>query len=309
MYSAFAAMRFVSGMSHAGMFIMSFGLSMEYTGLKWRVFCGCLIETPFAIGGLVVGFLAWAGVRDWRTLQLLCSTPFILLLGYQWLIPESPRWLLAKSKFNALEADVEKTASVNGKPYPATVMKRLRALSTELEAGDGQEDSGEATTTTTSAGKATVLDLFRPLPIGLRTLNMFYNWFVATMCYYGLTAMAAELSGDIFLDYTLLIAIEIPAHFFCIYMLDRWGRKPILSFSLILSGVSCIIAGLVSSISWLQARNKLYVHLVRNSIHRFSSIVDACSDRQVRRDRLLHDRVRLHRRAVPHRDQEHGSGI
>ena len=43
-------MRFVSGMSHAGMFIMSFGLAVEYTGPRWRVFTGCLIETPFAIG-------------------------------------------------------------------------------------------------------------------------------------------------------------------------------------------------------------------------------------------------------------------
>ena len=47
---AFAAMRFVLGMSHAGMFIMSFGLAVEYVGPKWRVFTGCLIETPFAIG-------------------------------------------------------------------------------------------------------------------------------------------------------------------------------------------------------------------------------------------------------------------
>ena len=49
-YIVFAAMRFVSGMSHAGMFIMSFGLAVEYTGPRWRVFTGCLIETPFAIG-------------------------------------------------------------------------------------------------------------------------------------------------------------------------------------------------------------------------------------------------------------------
>ena len=49
-YIVFAAMRFVSGMSHAGMFIMAFGLAVEYTGPRWRVFTGCLIETPFAIG-------------------------------------------------------------------------------------------------------------------------------------------------------------------------------------------------------------------------------------------------------------------
>jgi OCT family organic cation transporter-like MFS transporter 4/5 len=50
MFSAYAAMRFVSGVGHVGMFMMAFGLSLEYTGPRWRVFCGCLIETPFAIG-------------------------------------------------------------------------------------------------------------------------------------------------------------------------------------------------------------------------------------------------------------------
>lgn len=85
-----------------------------------------------------------------------------------------------------------------------------------------------------------------------RTLNVFYNWLVTTLCYYGLTFMATDLTGNFFSDYSLLIFVEIPAHFYCIFALDRIGRKPILSFSLILSGVCCIVAAFVDGIPWLQ---------------------------------------------------------
>jgi MFS family permease len=115
-------------------------------------------------------------------------------------------------------------------------------------------DDGNASSSSENSSSATGLDLFRPLTIGLRTLNMFYNWLVTTMCYYGLTSMASSLSGNVFADYALLIAIEIPAHFICIFLLDRVGRKPILSLSLIVSGVSCIAAGLLADISWLQVQ-------------------------------------------------------
>ena len=59
--------------------------------------------------------------------------------------------------------------------------------------------------------KANFFDLFRPLKICTRTITMFYNWLVATLCYYGLTMTASNLSENLFLDYTLIILIEVPA--------------------------------------------------------------------------------------------------
>ena len=119
-------------------------------------------NTTLIQGGLVVGLLSWAGIRDWRTLQLVCSTPALLLLSYQWLIPESPRWLLAVKKFDRLESDVEKAASKNGRACPTEVMKQLRS-DHESETGNVDDDDGGK-----KESAATVLDLFRPLPIALR---------------------------------------------------------------------------------------------------------------------------------------------
>ena len=100
----------------------TFSLSLEYVGASHRTLFGILIETPFAVGGLVVGLVSWAGVRRWetdniyyhtrylhfyhhchlirwQTLSLVLSAPNLLILAYWWLLPESPRWLIGKIIF------------------------------------------------------------------------------------------------------------------------------------------------------------------------------------------------------------------
>ena len=88
--------RFTSGLGHVGTFMTTFSLSLEYVGASHRTLFGILIETPFALGGLVVALVSWAGVRRWQTLSLVLSAPNLLLLAYWWLLPESPRWLIGK---------------------------------------------------------------------------------------------------------------------------------------------------------------------------------------------------------------------
>ena len=78
----------------------TFSLSLEYVGASHRTLFGILIETPFALGGLVVALVSWAGVRRWQTLSLVLSAPNLLLLAYWWLLPESPRWLIGKMAHN-----------------------------------------------------------------------------------------------------------------------------------------------------------------------------------------------------------------
>merc|ERR1711892_1448355 len=64
-YYALVISRFLSGLGHVGTFMMAFSLALEYVGPKYRTLFGILIETPFAMGGLIVGLVSWAGVRDW----------------------------------------------------------------------------------------------------------------------------------------------------------------------------------------------------------------------------------------------------
>ena len=94
----FVLCRFLSAIGQITLGISTFTLAMEYIGRKNRLFCGMFHGIPFASGGLIVGIVAWAGIRDWRELQFTCTLPCILLFSWYWIFPESPRWLLANGK-------------------------------------------------------------------------------------------------------------------------------------------------------------------------------------------------------------------
>ena len=49
------------------------------------------------------------------------------------------------------------------------------------------------------------------------------NWLVVNFCYYGLSLHSANLSGDIFLNFVLSAAVEIPA-----VLLGMYGKDPSL---------------------------------------------------------------------------------
>jgi len=233
-YYALVISRFISGLGHVGTFMMTFSLALEYVGPKYRTLFGILIETPFALGGLIVGLVSWAGVRDWQLLSLVLSAPNLLLLSYWWLLPESPRWLISANKTEHLMKVLQNAATTNKKTLPSLI-----------ESSPSQKSP---------ASKASLLDLFRPTTILIRSMVMFFNWLVVTMCYYGLTSAAATLNTNLYTNFMLAIAVEIPAHFACLFALDRFGRKPVLGISQIIAGVTCIAAGFCTaeSVSGLQ---------------------------------------------------------
>lgn len=72
--------------------------------------------------------------------------------------------------------------------------------------------------------------------------------------------VTSDLTSHVFVNYILVIAIEVPANFFCIYAIDKFGRKPVLAlFSQILTGMVCILAGiLTSSDPWAAVSEVLY---------------------------------------------------
>ena len=75
--------------------------------------------------------------------------------------------------------------------------------------------------------KLGVKDMFKNPEMRLISIVMFINWIVVTLGYYGISMGAANLGGNVFVSNMLLASIEIPAHIFCMLVLDYWGRKPV----------------------------------------------------------------------------------
>jgi len=65
------------------------------------------------------------------------------------------------------------------------------------------------------------------------------------MTYYGLSLNTTDLPGDDYVNFILSGIFELPGYAMCIPMLEKIGRKPTIIILLALSGVGCIISGVL----------------------------------------------------------------
>merc|ERR1719273_1208712 len=160
--------------------MVAFVITVECVGKRMGTLLGIAINIPFAVGGMVFAWEAY-NFRDWYSLQLVGHLPTLLLLILWFFVPESPRWLIASNQSDKAIEIINEGAKANNKKSPVQLyfMKESKKKNTKDEPKE-----------------VTVLDLFRPATILLRTLNLFFQWFSITLCYYGLSYASTSLSGD-----------------------------------------------------------------------------------------------------------------
>ena len=91
---------------------MGFSLSVELVGAKRKTLIGNLFQAPFALGEAIVALIAM-GIRDWKTFQIVVSAPIFLLLLLYFILPESPRWLIATGRYKQAKKTLENAAAKN----------------------------------------------------------------------------------------------------------------------------------------------------------------------------------------------------
>lgn len=70
--------------------------------------------------------------------------------------------------------------------------------------------------------------VFRSRTILTRCCTTPIWWITNTFVYYGMSINAVNLSGNSYLNYAIVAAIEIPGYWTAILLLDRIGRKPVI---------------------------------------------------------------------------------
>lgn len=174
-------------------------------------------------------------IRDWFPLQLTAYVPVIVVLVLYFFVPESARWLISKGRVEEAKVIFKDIARQNGKEFPQDLF-----LSTALKSSRIIEAKFDGT-----SRKPGLRDLFTPCSIALRTLNMSYQWFSVTLCFYGITFALTQLSGNPYLNFFLGALCEIPGSLLGYFYINYLGRRYILSGLQILSGLACLAAGLL----------------------------------------------------------------
>ncbi|XP_026319079.1 organic cation transporter protein-like isoform X2 [Hyposmocoma kahamanoa] len=214
-YEWFLALEVIESTVGAGAFSSCYILVMELVGPKYRVPAGAMISTMFAVGQVLLGFIAW-GVPSWRALTRLLYAPQLLVVTYFWILSESIRWLMSKGRYEESETILKKVAKVNKKQLSE---KSLEALRTSAEVEKTREKVKEPWL---------VVKVFKSKLILFRCIVSPVWWITNTLVYYGMNINAVNLSGNRYLNYVYVAAIEIPGFWTAVLLLDRVGRKPVL---------------------------------------------------------------------------------
>lgn len=165
-----------------------------------------------------MGLIAWA-VPRWRPLTLALYIPQLVTFGYVFIISESVRWYMSKGRYEESEALLKEVARVNRKHLSDSSLQLLRITAEEEKKKKILEKIEKANE------PWLVVLVFRHKKILLRCLVVPVWWVTMTLIYYGLSINAVNMSGNPYVNFILVSAVEIPGFWISVLLLDVIGRK------------------------------------------------------------------------------------
>ncbi|XP_030375914.1 organic cation transporter-like protein [Scaptodrosophila lebanonensis] len=268
-YFSFTLARMFVGATTQGVFLVAYVIAMEMMGPAKRVYAGIFVMMFFSAGYmLIVGFAYF--IHDWRNLQIALTLPGLFFLSYYWIVPESTRWLVSKGRTQCAIDNIQKAAHFNG------VKISNETLSDLLEEDASANENDNATKKQVKAKPATVFDLFRHPNLRHKTLLIFFDWFVISGIYYGLSWNTSILGENQLQNFFISGAVEIPGYIFLLLTLNRWGRRSILCGCMLTAGATLLLTTFVPEhMNWLlitcAMTGKLAITASYGTVYMFSS--------------------------------------
>ncbi|KAH8416209.1 hypothetical protein KR222_011328 [Zaprionus bogoriensis] len=224
-YYSWLGLRFVVGLTVPAILASPYVLAIELVGPERRVFCTIVSNIAYSLGLVLLAGVVYL-VRDWRYLTLAVSLPLLMLFSCFFVLPESPRWLLAVGQPQRAERILKVMARVNGVQVSREFLEHLRQLLHSTQPAEA-----------THYG---ILDLFRGTNMRRKTLIVTLIWFANTSVYVGLSYYAPALGGDEIWNFFLAGAVELPTYLLLWPGLSYFGRRWILFISMLVGGVACV---------------------------------------------------------------------
>lgn len=202
---------------------------MELVGLKQRVIVSASCNMTFVVGEVLIALLALF-VDNWRTYILILYSPAIVVGVYVWFMNESARWLLSKGRKEEAVKILKSAAKINNLD-PRKL--DLDALGDPLLKPQNQTVSKQS-----QLSKA-----FRSPIIWKRLLICSSLWITCSLVYYGLSINSTSLlsTNNRYVNFMLVVLVEIPAYIVVVIVLDKYGRKRTLVACYVMCAVTSLL--------------------------------------------------------------------
>ncbi|KAL7858532.1 hypothetical protein AOLI_G00186340 [Acnodon oligacanthus] len=228
-WEMFCVFFFLTGIGQISNYMAAFVLGSELLGRNLRVVYSVLGTCVFyALGYVFLPLCAYL-VRSWRLLLAVLSLPGLLYIPLWWLIPESPRWLLAKGRVQEAEDIIRAAARKNGITPPEVIFKDSDLLLSEKSESKSSDVS------------YSYLDLIRtPKMRNITVLNSVV-WLITTITYFGLSLSTPNMNGDPYLNCLLSALMEVVAYVLAWLLLKLLPRKALITFPLLTAGLVLLL--------------------------------------------------------------------
>ncbi|KAM9802720.1 organic cation/carnitine transporter 2-like [Syngnathus typhle] len=195
-WELFTVLFFAMGLGQIGCFVVVFVLGSEIlTGPTRVLFSNLCLPLAYALGMLLLPGTAYL-VRSWRLLALILALPGLACVPLWWLLPESPRWLVSRGRVRQAQVVLSAAALENGVEAPEVIFKSTTVANQAMDRPDSMN----------------FVDLLRTRNVRHMSLILWTVWFSLNVSYFGMSFNVSSLSGNPFVNYFLLAAMEVPAY-------------------------------------------------------------------------------------------------
>ncbi|CAF3391713.1 unnamed protein product [Rotaria sp. Silwood1] len=226
-YIIFVIARFLLACSTRGISVSGFVLGSEIVGPSKRLLTGIVIEYFFVFGQLFLLCFAFV-IRTWRRLTCAISLFTVPYIFFYFILPESPRWLVSKGRFDDAEKILRHIATQNKRDFDQNAFQQMKEEQ-EKNMSSKQHQEG-------------ISSLFKSRIMFLITVNLFFQWLAQNLVFYGVSQNTGAWDLNPYLSFGLSALIELLAYIVVHLILDRTGRKlPYILFAILFSLVAFLI--------------------------------------------------------------------
>ncbi|CAK1549436.1 unnamed protein product [Leptosia nina] len=189
---------------------------------------------------------------NWKTIVYIVYAPTILFLLYIPFIRESLRWLIVNDKIDEAKIVLRNIIKRNGIDVDVKEVDKMDL-----------EKMKDACDVETYEQKEGYREAFRSREIIKRLVIATFCRFTACFTYYGLTFNSVMLPGNKYTNFLLTSLMSFPGDFACMFLMNKFGRKPPLICGYVLVAASCLLLSVVPErMYWLQMTMYLTSKLV-----------------------------------------------